>query len=129
MTASPDPDPGVRVRPMVHVRDMAAAVAFHEALGATVVHGSRDGDWVLLDLAGTGIGLLAHPPNPDQGEGTVELNLQATGPLERVEERLRAAGAAITRPTTDTGFGRQLQVTSPDGLLLKIDELGPGRYT
>ena len=59
---------------MVHVTDMAAAVSFYETLGAQVVQGSKDGDWVLLRVAGGDIGLLAHQPNPEQNEGTVELS-------------------------------------------------------
>jgi hypothetical protein len=93
-----------------------------------VLRGSRDGDWVLLDLGDAQIGLLAHPPNPEQNEGTVELNFEATEPLELLEARLRANGATITRPTSDEGFGRQLQLASPDGLLIKIDELDPELY-
>ena len=115
---------------MVHVTDMAAAVSFYETLGAQVVQGSKDGDWVLLRAAGGEIGLLAHPPNPEQNEGTVELSFQATVPLDQVEERLRAAGAPITQPPLqEVGFGRQLQLTSPDGLLIKIDELDPGLFS
>ena len=49
-------------------------------------------------MAGGEIGLLAHPPNPEQNEGTVELSFQATVPLDQLEERLRAAGAPITQP-------------------------------
>jgi post-segregation antitoxin (ccd killing protein)/uncharacterized glyoxalase superfamily protein PhnB len=124
-----DHDPGMRLRPMVHVEEMAASVAFYEQLGGEIVHGSRDGDWVLLCVAGARIGLLAHPPNPEQNEGTVELNFEATEPLEQLEERLRAAGVQIARPTNDEGFGRQLQLASPDGLLLKIDELEPELYS
>jgi catechol 2,3-dioxygenase-like lactoylglutathione lyase family enzyme len=119
----------LQVQPMVHVEDMAAAVGFYEALGAEVVHGSRDGDWVLLRLGGTGIGLLAHPPNPEQGEGAVELNLVSTEPLADVEERLRAAGVDVARPTGEELFGRQLQLRTPDGLLVKVNELEPERYT
>jgi predicted enzyme related to lactoylglutathione lyase len=114
---------------MVHVTDMAAAVSFYETLGAQVVQGTKDGDWVLLRVAGGEIGLLAHPPNPEQNEGTVELSFQATVPLDQVEERLRAAGAPITQPLQEVGFGRQLQLTSPDGLLIKIDELDPGLFS
>ena len=120
---------GIRLRPMVHVTDMPAAVAFYEKLGAEVVHGSRDGDWVLLRVAGGEIGLLVHPPNPEQNEGTVELSFQATAPLDQIEERLRAAGAPLTQPIQEVGFGRQLQLTSPDGLLIKIDELDPDRFS
>ena len=91
---------------MVHVTDMAAAVSFYETLGAEVVQGSKDGDWVLLRVAGGEIGLLAHPPDPEQNEGTVELSFQATVPLDQIEERLRAAGAPITQPVQEVGFGR-----------------------
>jgi predicted enzyme related to lactoylglutathione lyase len=120
--------PGLRLQPMVHVQDMAVSVAFYEHLGATLRNGSRDGDWVLLELGGAEIGLLAHPPNPEQGEGAVELNLSADD-LDALEARLRVAGVKITRPTSDEAFGRQLQVTSPDGLLLKVNELDPDSYT
>ena len=123
------PEPGVRLRPMVHVADMGAAVSFYEALGAVVLHGSRDGDWVLLRIGEAQIGLLAHPPNPEQGEGAVELNFKATEPLDQLEERLRGAGVTIAQPTTDEGFGRQLQLAGPDGLLVKIDELEPELFT
>lgn len=129
VTTPSAPEPGIRLRPMVHVQDMAAAVSFYEALGATVLHGSRDGDWVLLRLGEARIGLLAHPPNPEQDEGAVELNFEATEPLDQLEDRLRAAGVTIARPTTDEGFGRQLQLAGPDGLLVKIDELDPELYT
>lgn len=125
MTHSDAERPGMRLRPMVHVQDMAASVAFYERLGGEIVHGSRDGDWVLLRLAGAMVGLLAHPPNPEQSEGTVELNFEATEPLERLEGRLRADGVEIVRPASDEAFGRQLQLASPDGLLIKIDELDP----
>jgi len=94
-----------------------------------VLHGSRDGDWVLLRIGEAQIGLLAHPPNPEQGEGTVELNFEATEPFDQLEERLRGAGVTIAQPTTDEGFGRQLQLADPDGLLVKIDELEPELFT
>jgi predicted enzyme related to lactoylglutathione lyase len=119
---------GLQLQPMIHVADMAAAVTFYERFGGSVLHGSRDGDWVLIGIGGAQVGLLAHPPNPEQGEGTVELNFQATAPLQALEDRLRGAGVTITRPTTDEGFGRQLQIVSPDGLLIKINELEPGLY-
>lgn len=121
--------PEVRLQPMVHVTDMAASVAFYEALGGELVHGSRDGDWVLLRLGGAEVGLLAHPPNPDQGEGVVELNLVSTRPLEELEERVRAAGVAVVRPASDEAFGRQLQLAAPGGMLVKVNELEPELFT
>lgn len=115
---------GLRLQPMVHVADMAAAVDFFTALGGRVVHGSRDGDWTLVAVGGSEIGLLAHPPNPEQGEGAVELNFTADA-LDELEPRLAAAGVTVARPTGDEAFGRQLQVRLPDGLLVKVNELEP----
>jgi predicted enzyme related to lactoylglutathione lyase len=114
---------------MVHVRQMAAAIGFYEQLGGELLHGSRDGDWALLRIGGTEIGLLAHPPNPEQNEGQVELNFTSTGPLEELEDQLNRAGITIARPAADEGFGRQLQLLSPDGLLIKVNQLEPERYS
>ena len=77
---------GVRLQPMVHVENMAAALAFYERLGATLLFGSRDQDFALLDFAGTRMGLLAHPPGGGKME-TVELQFASEGPLEEVEKR------------------------------------------
>jgi catechol 2,3-dioxygenase-like lactoylglutathione lyase family enzyme len=120
--------PVARLQPMIHVEDMSASVRFYEALGARLVHGSRDGDFVLLDLNGTEFSLLAHPPNPDQNEGVVEFNLQAER-LSDLEQLLRDAGVEIAEPTTGQQFGRQLILRSPDGLLIKINELDQDLYT
>ena len=45
-----------------------------------------------------------------------------------MEESLRHSGVEIAKPTGDEGFGRQLQVSSPDGLLIKVNELEPELY-
>lgn len=120
---------GLTLQPMVHVAQMAPAVAFFEALGAAVEHGSRDGDFVMLVINGQRLALLAHPPNPEQHEGRVELNFDTSTDLAAVERDLAARGVAIAQPVTDEGFGRQLQVRSPDGLLIKINQLEPELYT
>ena len=120
---------GLTLQPMVHVEDMSAAVAFYEALGATVAHGSRDGDFVMMQIGPARLGLLAHPPNPEQNEGTVELNFETGEPLDLIEQRLRAADVTVVQPATDEGFGRQLQVAAPGGLLVKINELDEELYT
>lgn len=119
---------GIKLQPMVHVEDMGRALDFYTALGAKILHGSRDGDFALIRFQGAELSLLAHPPNPEQDEGRVELNFESTQPLEEVEARLRKAGVTITRPTSDEGFGKQLQVKSPDGLLIKINQLEPDLY-
>ena len=126
---SPETNAGLSLQPMVHVEQMTTAVAFYEALGATVAHGSADGDFVMMQMGPVRLGLLAHPPNPEQNEGTVELNFETSEPLPLVEQRLRAAGVTVVQPVTDEGFGRQLQVSTPDGLLIKINELDEELYT
>ncbi len=114
---------GVRLQPMVHVENMAAALAFYERLGATLLFGSRDQDFALLDFAGTRMGLLAHPPGDGKME-TVELQFASEGPLEEVEKRMRALGAdCVERGTADEAFGRMLRLQTPDGLLIKVVEI------
>ena len=120
--------PVLMLQPRVHVQDMAASVEFYEHLGGSIVHGGRDGDWTLMQVGSAQIGLLAHPPNPADGEGTVELNFHSEMPLEHLEEQLRETDVAVAHITTDVTFGRQLQVKSPDGLLIKINEVEPEPY-
>lgn len=116
------------VQPILHIGNMGEALDFYANLGATVLNGSRDGDWALLRFGDTELGLLAHPPNPEQGEGKVELSFAYVGALEGLEARLREAGVAIVRPTGDEGFGYQLQIADADGMLIKINQLDPDLY-
>lgn len=122
-------DIDLTLQPMVHVRQMAATVSFLEALGGRVLQGSRDGDWVQVSIGGAEIGLLGHPANPEQGNGDVELNFESRTRLEHVERAARDAGIEVVMPTSDEGFGRQLQLRTPDGLLVKINELDPELFT
>lgn len=126
--ASPAPLPMLKLQPMVHVQDMAASIRFYEALGATLLIGSRDGDWAQLRLGGAEIGLLAHPANPEQQAGEVELNFEYDASLAELEEKLRAAGINIARPAADEAFGEQLQVEAPGGMLVKINKLDPTTF-
>ncbi len=118
----------LNVQPMVHVEDMSKALDFYTKLGATVLHGSRDGDWALLRIGNTELGLLAHPANPEQNEGKVELNFEYSDSLEDFEKQLREAGVTVVRPTGDEGFGYQLQLEGPDGMLVKINQTEPELY-
>ena len=118
----------LKLQPMVHVDDMGKAVDFYSKLGATVLHGSRDGDWTLLRIGNTELGLLAHPVNPEQNEGKVELNFEYSNSLEALEKQLREVGVTIARPTGDEGFGYQLQLEDPDGMLVKINQTDPELY-
>ena len=119
------PGHAMQLQLMVHVDDMPAAVEFYESLGAEVVHGGPADAWVLLQLGTTQIGLLAHPPRTDDGESTVELNFAAATPLEDLARRLRGDGVTIAALEKHPDFGDQLQVRSPDGLLIKINQLEP----
>lgn len=123
------PEIDLTLQPMVHVRQVSAMVDFLAALGGEVVHGSRDGDWVQVSIGGAEVGILGHPANPEQGEGDVELNFESRTPLEQVEQAARDAGVEVVAPVSDQGFGRQLQVRSPDGLLVKINELDPDLFS
>ena len=40
----------LKPQPMIHVKSMADALRFYEALGAKLLFGSRDGDWSMIDF-------------------------------------------------------------------------------
>jgi hypothetical protein len=103
---------------------MAATVVFFGHLGAEVIHGGPDSDYVLLQLGTVQIGLLLHPAGTRQG--AVELNFVAAIPLDELEQRLRSHGATVAEPAHSTDFGRQLHVRTPDGLVVKIGQLELG---
>lgn len=118
------------VQPLVHhAGSMPQLLRFYEALGASVVMRSRDDDFALIRIGGSEIALLIHPPNPDQSEDQVELNFACEEPLPAVEADLRSKGVTIVRGAADEAFGEQLQVESPDGLLIKINRLEPPSFT
>ena len=128
MTIPSNPKPDnvaglLSLQPMLHVPDMAQALGQFEALGGTVVFGSRDGDWSLVRFGATELSLLARPPNTEQGDTEFELNFVSSIPIESVEFRARGAAIAVFQPVTDTFFGRQLSLKLPSGLLMKINEI------
>ncbi|MEU4238162.1 VOC family protein [Actinoplanes sp. NPDC026619] len=115
----------MELRPLVHVGDMAASLAFYEKLGAEIVHGGRDSDWVLIQLGTVQIGLLARAPDPTRGETPVELHFGASVPLEQWEQRLHRAGVPVDEVAADQDLGEQLCVRTPDGTLIKISQREP----
>ena len=118
-------DPGLQLRPMVHVADLAASIAFYEQLGGEVIHGGPESDWVLMQLGAVQIGLIAHAPDARRREGAVELTFNAAMRLDELERQLRRAGFRTAEMTRDRDFGEQLQVRTPDGLLIKITQREP----
>jgi hypothetical protein len=117
--------PGLHLQPMVHVGDMAAAVAFYETMGGEINHGDRDGEWVLMQVGTAQIGLVTRPPDASRGESTVELNFAATMPLDQLEQLLRERGVTIVAMAADRDLGTQLQVEAPDGMPIKIHQVEP----
>jgi catechol 2,3-dioxygenase-like lactoylglutathione lyase family enzyme len=122
------PSPGLQIRPVLHVADMAASVAFYEHLGAEIVHGGRDGHYTLLQLGTVQIGLLSRPADAAPGEGTVELNFCAAMPLDDLERLLLERRMTVEGIATHREFGPELRVRTPDGLLIRIHQLEPDAY-
>ncbi|MEU7902971.1 VOC family protein [Actinoplanes sp. NPDC049118] len=115
--------PGLQLQPMVHVGDMATAVAFYEKLGGEINHGDRNGDWVLMQVGTAQIGLVTRPPDAARGASTVELNFSATMPLDRLERWLRDHGVKIVEVARDLDLGTQLHVETPDGMPIRIHQV------
>ncbi len=113
-------DPGLLLRPMLHVDDLAASIAFYRQLGGEVIHGGAETEWVLMQLGTVQIGLLARPPDRDRGEDTIELTFDASIPLAQLESHLHRAGFPAAGVGSDRDFGEQLHLRTPEGLLLKI---------
>jgi catechol 2,3-dioxygenase-like lactoylglutathione lyase family enzyme len=123
--ATTSSDPGLHLRPMVHVADLAAALRFYEHLGAEVIHGGPDTDWVLMQLGAVQIGLITRAAGTRRDDGPVELTFSAAMSLDELERRLHRSGFRAAEVTTDRDFGEQLQVRTPDGLLIKITQREP----
>ena len=117
--------PGLQLQPMVHVDDMASAVAFYERLGGEVNHGDRDGEWVLMQVGTAQIGLVTRPPDASRGESTVELNFTATMPLDRLERMLRERGVTVVEVASDRDLGTRLHIETPEGMPIKIHQVEP----
>ena len=111
---------GLQLQPMVHVRDMPASVAFYRRLGGEIIHGAEDADWVLMQVGTVQIALVRRPADPVRGESAVELVFGATAPLELLRQRLPGAQLAVHQD-----FGEQLEVRTPDGMLIRINQLEP----
>ena len=118
--ADPPPRAQLEFQPVVHVSDMPASVAFFLRLGAGIVHGRPEDDWVLLQMGAVQISLIAGSP-PTADACPVELNFGVVTPIEQLQRVLPGA-----RLTTDRTFGRRLLVRSPDGLLIRINQREPG---
>ncbi|WP_030436351.1 VOC family protein [Actinoplanes subtropicus] len=107
-------DPGLQLRPVVHVSDLGASLAFYELLGAELIHGGADSGWVLLQLGTVQLVLAA------DGATGVDLHFGAAMPLEQLERRLHRAGYPVAEVAIGRDFGDQLRVRTPDGFDITI---------
>jgi predicted enzyme related to lactoylglutathione lyase len=111
--------------PIRYVRDMAAARQFYEALGLTHSFTSRPpkhgGPAVWTELASAAGGLALHHVT-DDSLGRVSLSFEAEEPLERVVERMRAAGFEPEGDIVDESFGRSFCIRDPEGLVVQVNE-------
>jgi hypothetical protein len=92
------------------------------------VNGSRDGDFTLLELNGSELSLLAHPPKLSTRRGSGGAQLRQLRTADRARGAASVGWRADRLPYLGRRLGRQLQVASPDGLLVKINELDPELY-
>ena len=120
--------PVLQFQPTVHVQHMATAIAFYRRLGAEIVHGGPDADWTLVQLGTLQVGLVAQPPDTERGEGAVELNFGTTAPLDELAKTLTAGAVSMAEIVEHPGFGAQLRVRTPDGQLIKINQLDPALW-
>jgi hypothetical protein len=104
VTRPSDQDPPVKLQPMVHVEDMAAAISFYETLGATVIHGSRDGDWALLVWASPSSLCWPTRPIPNRTRERSSSTSRQPSPLtsSRIDYEQRVSLLRVPRPTKDS---------------------------
>lgn len=110
------------------VKDIGVSRAFYEALGFTSMGGNMEENWVILTNGSTVIGLfqgmfegniLTFNPGWDQAAQEVDPFTD----VREIQQRLRAAGIAITTEADETTTGpAHIILTDPDGNTLMIDQ-------
>lgn len=115
----------MRIMPIRYARDVPASIEFYRALGLEVGCVSRPGGWA--ELTGRAGSLAVHVTDGTNAGGC-ELAFEADELLERVADRLSAAGFA-PGDIVDESFGRSLQVTDPDGVVVQVNEHDRELYT
>lgn len=104
----------MHLQPIVYVTDMAASLAWYEALLASKPAMVSE-HWSTFDCDGATLAL--HLTDESLAAGSVELSLVANTPLEAAHGRVSGATEIIEQP-----FGRSFTVTDPDGTVLQINE-------
>lgn len=118
-------EPPLALMPIVYVTDMARALAFYTAVGATLV---KEGQvWSEMRLGKAEFALHGTEPG-EYGRQRLGIALTAHRPLEEIVAQLRTAGVLVENEIADEAFGRSLLIHDPDGLPLQINEHDPDLY-
>jgi predicted lactoylglutathione lyase len=118
----------MKVMPIRYVSDVAASARFYAALGLLQGDVSRSGNWTELNGSGGMLGLHTVRTSQQDDPRRVELSFETDEKLEDLAERLTAAGFE-PEAILDENFGRSLQVTDPDGVLVQVNEHDRELYT
>lgn len=112
----------MKITPIRYVRDIERSNHFYTLLGLTERTEATSGTWAELRGDGGGLGLhIAGSPGSHLDAGSVSLQFTSDEALERVAERLTAAGFEPSALMDET-FGRYFTVLDPDGYLLQVNE-------
>jgi hypothetical protein len=118
----------MKIMPIRFVADMSASMTFYAALGLAGGDESRSGNWIELNGSGGVLGLHTVRSSEQDQPGRVELSFEAEEPLEKIAERLAAAGLD-QGSILDENFGRSLRLVDPDGIPVQINENDRALYT
>jgi uncharacterized glyoxalase superfamily protein PhnB len=113
--------------PFVHVRDVGRSIAFYHHLGfvLTSVYKYR-GDPVWAELSSEGAVLMVSTGDPvDQADQGILFYLYSNN-LAALRQQLLAAGIDVGEIADGTpGPREEMQLTDPDGYVLKIAQVEP----
>lgn len=109
----------MRVFPIWFAADVEESARFLAALGLGA--GAPSSSWMELEGSGGAVGVhtTAATEQPRKG-GECELAFATDEPLVDVQRRLFAAGFTDAHVIDET-FGRSLRVTSPDGVVVRVN--------
>jgi lactoylglutathione lyase len=106
----------------LHVADVERSRAFYERLPGAVVLSHRPGQFALLQIGKTRLGLLTRRFLAAGAPGFhLEISTEAAG-VDELYEHVRSAGLEPDGPPANRAWGeRTFHVTDPDGNLVEFD--------
>lgn len=109
----------MKVFPVWFAADVEESARFLSALGLDA--GAPSSSWMELDASGGAVGVhTAAATEQPRRAGECELAFATDEPLVDVQQRLFAAGFTDAHLIDET-FGRSLRVTSPDGVVVRVN--------